>query len=270
MRTSLLFIVLISNILWGQQWYKGQASVIGSETESIGALRQRALQGARVKILQQAGITLQATEIRLKEESKLQVVDMYGSFAQSTARGIIIDERNLAYSSQFVTVDKLSLPEVTASLDALVEIPKGEPDQTFEVSFTSDKKTYYEGEELQMKVQSSKDGYLSIFQIKNDTCFILHPHPLLPVTYDNKIAADTKILIPPKDKPYSWELNLEGGNGERAVEFLIAVVTKEEIPIGGRFNKKEYFSLKEFNNWLVNISVDQRSSANIVIQVVKK
>ena len=65
-------------------------------------------------------------------------------------------------------------------------------------------------------------------------------------------------------------LDLEGGNGERAVEFLIAVVTKEEIPIGGRFNKKEYFSLKEFNNWLVNIEVDQRSSANIVIQIVKK
>jgi hypothetical protein len=270
MRTSFLFIVLVSNILWGQQWYRGQASAIGSETESIGALRQRALQEARVKILQQAGINIQATEIRLKEESKLQLVDMYGSFAQSTARGIIIDERTLSYSSQFVTVDKLSLPQVTASLEGLVDIPKGEPDPTFEVSFISDKNTYYEGEELQMNVRSSKDGYLSIFQIKNDTCFILYPHPLLPVTYDNKIAANTKNLIPPEDKPYSFELNLEGGNGERAVEFLIAIVTKEEIPIGGRFNKKEYFSLKEFNNWLVNIAVDQRSSANIVIQIVKK
>jgi hypothetical protein len=270
MRTSFLLIALISNFLWGQQWYQGQASVIGSETETIGALRQRALQEARVKILQQAGINIQATEIRLKEESKLQLVDMYGSFAQSTARGIIIDERNLTYSNQFVTVDKLSLPQVTASLEALVEIPKGEPDQTFEVSFTSDKKTYYEGEELQMTVQSSKEGYLSIFQIKNDTCFILYPNPLLPLTYDNKIAANTKNLIPPKDKPYSFVLDLEGGNGERAVEFLIAVVTKEEIPVGGRFNKKEFFSLIEFNKWLVNIAVDQRRSSNIVIQIVKK
>ncbi|MGD0037787.1 MAG: DUF4384 domain-containing protein [Bacteroidota bacterium] len=270
MRISILLIVLISNILWGQQWYPGQASVIGGETESIGAIRQRALQEARVKILQQAGINIQATEIRLKEESKLQLVDMYGSFAQSTARGIIIDERNLTYSSQFVTMDKLSLPQVTASLEALVEIPKGEPDPTFEVSLTADKNTYVEGEELQLTVQSSKDGYLSIFQIKNDTCFILHPNPLFPKSYDNRINANTKNLIPPEDKPYSFMLDLEGGNGERAVEFLVAVVTKEEIPIGGRFNKKDFFSLKEFNNWLVNIGVDQRSSANIVIQIVKK
>jgi Domain of unknown function (DUF4384) len=270
MRTSFLFIVLVSNILWGQQWYRGQASVVGSETESIGALRQRALQEARIKILQQAGINIQATEIRLKEESKVQVVDIYGSFAQSTARGIIIDERNLTFSSQFVTVDKLSLPQITASLEALVEIPQGDPDRTFEVSLTSDKSTYYEGEELQLTVQSSKEGYLSIFQIKNDTCFILYPHPLVSITDDNKIVANAKNLIPPKDKPYSFELNLEGGNGEHAVEFLVAVVTKEEIPIGGRFNKKEFFSLKDFNNWLVNIAVDQRSSANIVIQIVKK
>ena len=270
MRISFLFLVFINNILWGQQWYKGQASVIGSETESIGALRQRALQEARVKILQQAGINIQATEIRLKEESKLQLVDMYGSFVQSTARGIIVDERSLNYSNQFVTVDKLSLPQVTASLEALIEIPKGEPDRTFEVSLAADKNTFVEGEDLQLTVQSSKDGYCSIFQIKNDTCFILHPHPLLPATYDNRIAANTKIPIPPKDKSYSFVLDLEGGNGERAVEFLIAVVTKEEIPIGGRFNKKEFFSLKEFNNWLVNIPVNLRSSSNIVIQIVKK
>jgi hypothetical protein len=263
-------MMLMSNILLGQKWYKGEATIIGSETESIGALRQRALQGARVKALQQAGINIQATEIRLKEESKLQLVDMYGSFAQSTARGIIIDERNLSYESQFVTVDKLSLPRVTATLEALVEIPKGEPDRTFEVSLTSEKNTYVEGEEMQMTVQSSKDGYLSIFQIKNDTCNILYPHPRLPVTYDNKIAANAKILVPPKDKPFSFILDLEGGNGEHAVEFLIGVVTKENIPIGGRFNKKDYFSLKEFNNWLVNIAVDQRSSANIIIQIVKK
>ena len=195
---------------------------------------------------------------------------MYGSFAQSTARGIIIDERNLTDSSQFVTVDKLSLPQITVTLEALVEIPKGEADKTFEVSFTSDKNTYYEGEELQMTVQSSKDGYLSIFQIKSDTCFILHPNPLFPKSYDNRIIANAKNLIPPEDKPYSFVLDLEGGNGEHAVEFLVAVVTKEEIPIGGRYNKKEFFSLKEFNNWLVNIAVDQRSSANIVIQIVKK
>jgi hypothetical protein len=263
-------MLVATNVLCAQQWYKGQASVIGSETESIGTLRQRALQEARVKILQQAGINIQAMEIRLKEESKLQLVDMYGSFAQSTARGIIIDERSLAYSNQFVAVDNLSLPQVTVSLEALVEIPKGDPDRTFEVSLTANKSTYVEGEDLQLTVQSSKDGYLSIFQIKNDTCFILHPHPLLPVTYENKIAANRKILIPPKDKSYSFILDLEGGNGERAVEFLIAVVTKEAIPIGGRFNKKEYFSLKEFNNWLVNINVDQRSSANSVIQIVKK
>ncbi|MFZ1978605.1 MAG: DUF4384 domain-containing protein [Bacteroidota bacterium] len=274
MRTSFLFIVILnvfmSSMLWGQRWYQGQASVIGGETEAIGALRQRALEEARVNILRQAGINVQATEIRLQGESKLNAVDMYGSFAQSTARGIIIDERNLNYSSQFVTVDKLSFPQITATLEALVEIPKGDPDPAFEVSLITDKNTYYEGEELQMTVQSSKDGYLSIFQIKNDSCFILHPNPLLSATYDNKIAANTKIFVPPEDKPYSYVLDLEGGNGERAMEFIIAVVTIKEIPIGGRFNKKGFFSLKEFNNWLIDIAVDQRSSASIVVQIVKK
>jgi hypothetical protein len=270
MRRYLLFSLLMSNILWGQQWYKGEAVVLGGETESIGALRQRALQAARVKALQQAGITIQAVELRIQGEEKLMNIDLYSSFAQSDARGIIIDERNLSFQSQFVSVGALSLPQITASVEARVEVPKGEPDRMFELSLAADKNTYYENEDLQLTVQSSKDGYLSIFQIKNDTCFILHPHPLIPSTSKNKIVANTKLLVPPADKPYSFELNLEGGNGDHAVEYFVAVVTKEEIPIGGRFNKQESFSLKEFNNWLVNIAVDQRSSASIVIQIVKK
>jgi hypothetical protein len=270
MKTQLLLILILCSSLFSQQWYKGEAAVVGSENESAAQLRQRALQQARVNILGQAGISIRSTELRVQGEAARQVVDMYSAFAQNDARGIIVEERNLKVASAFIDVNGAQLPQITVSLEGLIRIPEGEIDRTFEVELKTDKKVYVEGEDLAMTVRSSRAGYLSLFQIKNDSCFMLYPHPLLPKTKEHRIEADTDVSIPPESKPYSYALDLEGGDGERVMEFIIAIVMKDDVPIGGMNSAKEFFTLQEFNTWLAKTNLDRRCSASAQIQVVKK
>jgi hypothetical protein len=261
---------MVCSSLFSQQWYRGEATVVGSENESPAQVRERAMQQARVNVLQQAGIILRSTQVRVQGELDEQVVDIYGAFAQSDARGIIVDERNLKATSSFVDVNGLQLPQIKVSLEGQIQLPVGEPDNTFEVELLTNKTVYVEGEDLELSIHSSQDGYMSLFRIKNDSCFILYPHPLLPKTKNNWIVAKRDIDIPPKSKPYSYELDLEGGDGERVIEFIVAVVTKENVPIGGMNNKREFIALREYNTWLAKISLDKRASASTVISIVKK
>ncbi len=270
MRTVLCVTLLFASSLFSQQWFKGGATVVGSENESPSQLRQRALQQARVNVLQQAGIAIHSTQVRLQGDVGRLAVDMYGAFAQCDTRGIIVEERNLKITSAFIDVNGVQLPQIIVYVEALIELPLGETDNTFEVQVHTDKQSYVEGEDLQLTIRSSKSGYLSLFQIKNDSCFILYPHPLLPKTKDNRIMANVEVEIPPQSKPYSYVLDLEGGDGERAIEFIIAIVTSDNVPCGGMNSKKEFITLLEYNTWLAKIRVDQRCSASAQIQVVKK
>lgn len=270
MKTQIVVMLVLCQALSAGQWYKGKATVTGSEQESAAQLRQRALQQARVNMLEQAGISIRSTQLRVQGEAARQIVDMYGAFAQNDARGIIVEERNLKASSVFVDVDGAQLPQVTLSLEGLIEVPEGEADPSFEVELRTDKKVYQEGEDMALTIRSSRAGYLSIFEIKNDSCFILYPHPLLPKTRDNRIEAQRDVQIPPPSKPFSYALDLEGGDGERAMEFIIAVVMTDDMPIGGMHSAKEFFTLQEYNAWLAKASLDKRCSASAQIQVVKK
>ena len=218
--------------------------------------------------LEQAGVSVQSTEMSAKSESGKNYVDMYSAFAQSNARGIIVEEKNVIVK-RHVSSENGST-EVNVSLDARVEMPEGKPDYTFTVNLKPSKEFYYEGDHLQLSIQASQGGYLSLFQIKNDTCFILHPHPLLPATRNNLIKAKTNVDIPPISNPYSFELNLEGGDGKTATEFIVAVVTKDDYPIGGSGNVKEYFTMQEYGLWLLSIPLDKRTSASAVVNIVMK
>lgn len=265
-----LALSLISTYLFSQGWYKGEASVFGGDDVPIAKLRQQALTQARVNALEQAGVSVQSTEISVKSESGKNYVDMYSAFAQSNARGIIVEEKNVNITNSVSSENGNAVVRVNVSLDARVEMPEGKPDYTFTVDLKASKEFYYEGDHLQLSIQASQDGYLSLFQIKNDTCFILHPHPLLPATRNNLIKAKTNVDIPPISNPYSFELNLEGGDGKTVTEFIVAVVTKDEYPIGGSGNVKEYFSMQEYSSWLLSIPLDRRSSSSVVVNVVKK
>ncbi len=270
MRKIIVATLFVASSLFSQQWYKGGATVVGNENESQAQLRQRAMQQARVNVLQQAGIVIRSTQVRLQGDVGRHVVDMYGAFAQSDVRGIIVEERNLKINSTFIDVNGIQLPQIVLYFEALIELPLGETDNTFEVQMHTNKLSYAEGEDLQLTIRSSKDGYLSLFQIKNDSCFILYPHPLLPTTKFNHITANLDVVIPPPSKPYSYVLDLEGGDGEHAIEFIIAIVTSEDVPCGGMNRSKEFVTLLEYNAWLAKIRVNDRSSASAQLQVVKK
>jgi hypothetical protein len=266
----LLAIGMLSVHAFSQSWYTGEASAVGGEDVPIARLRQQALTQARVKALEQAGVSIQSTAVSVKSESGRNYIDMYGAFAQSSALGIIAEEKNVNVTTDVSTENGITLVRVKVSLEARITVPEGKPDYTFIVGLKTSKEVYRAGDYLQLSIESSQDGYLTLFQIRNDTCYILHPHPLLPVTRNNRIKARSTVEIPPRNKPYSFELNLEGGDGKTVTEVIVAVVTKDDYPIGGSENVKEYFSMQEYSSWLLSIPLDKRTASSAVVNIVKK
>lgn len=266
----IIALLVFTSVGVSQTWYKGEAVAVGGEDIPIAKLRRQALTKARVSALEQAGISIQASATSVKADVQNELIDIYGAFAQSTARGIIIKERNIVYANSLTEKNGATIIEVKAAMEALIDIPEGKPDYTFTVTLKTNKQFYTEGDELGLEIESSKDGYLSVFQIRNDSCFILHPHPLIPKSSENRIAANLPVTIPPTGEAYTFELDLEGGDGTTATEFIVAVVTREHYPIGGIRNAKKYFTLEEYNQWLMKTPVGERSSSNAAIAITSK
>ena len=79
----------------------------------------------------------------------------------------------------------------------------------------------------------------------------------------------TKVDFATGTTPWGIALGDIDGDGKTAMEFIVAFVTKESIPIDASYSK-EFISLYEYSNWLSKIPLDSRCSASAIVNIVKK
>jgi len=255
-------------------WITGKGSAAGTD---IDAMRTHAINHARAEALKQAGVVIRADDIQMKTESGKLLVDFYSQFAETQMRGLIVEERNVNVSDPIRTSPPSENSNVQyridATLEALIVIPPGEPEAGFEVTMHSDRTSYREDEPIKLTVASTRDGYVSIFNVYNDSLSVIFPNAL---DSKNTIKANMNLTIPTND---SYSLMMEPPHGkQRSAEEFIAVVTKENIPFhnidevsiaGDRLKMKESL-LTVFAKWLYKIPLNERCSDSIVLEVAKK
>ena len=250
---------------------KGKASAYGTD---FGKMQTEAVKRARADALNQAGIVVSASSFRVLSEDNKSLNDYYSQFTEATSRGIITDEKNIKISDP-VRVTKSAgknerLFQINASLEAYIVIPEGSADPGFSVQVRTDRITYRESEPVQLAITSSKDGYATIFHVKNDTIQIPFPNGL---SKDNTVTARKKILFPSE---YELYLTVEGAEKSSVEEFIV-VVTKEDIPVVEVGDAKivgdqlilPKLSLTELSQWLAKIPLNQRTMDHKVLTVVK-
>ena len=273
-RLALAFILFLSLPLCAQEggrWVKGKASAFGTD---FGKMQSEAVKRARADALNQAGIVVSASSFRVQSEDNKSLNDYYSQFTEATSRGIITDERNIKISDP-VRVTKSAgkderLFQIDATIEAYIVVPDGISDPGFSVQVRTDRTTYRESEPVLLAITSSKNGYVTVFHVKNDTIQIPFPNGL---SKDNKVSARKKFLFP---SDYELYLTVEGAEKSSIEEFIV-VVTKEDIPVVEVGDAKivgdqlilPKLSLTELSRWLSKIPLDIRTMDHVILTVVK-
>jgi hypothetical protein len=279
MKTKILLLIIITNVIFAQpkneiqpRWVK--ATGVGFAKEPNKAFDD-AINKARANALKELGITIKAGEYRQKTEDNESLVDFYSSFSESSTRGLIIEEKIVNKTKPEIVQLEGSdeyLTKVQVDIEALVAPQVIDPDPTYKVEVFTERIVYNEMEPVQFRIFATKDGYLTIFNIKNDTLNVIFPNQMLK---DNFVKGGDTIYFPPKKSKLRLRLLTSPGQA-RSDEMFIAILTKENIPFDeGKLveNSKVKFKqaqLSAYAKWLYQISPDRRTSDIKVLSVVKK
>jgi hypothetical protein len=255
------------------KWIKSKGHAQGTD---IAEMKTKALINARANALKEVGIIINTSELSIKSESNKNLTDFYTQFAESNTHGLIIEERNVKYGR--VTPidsaeDENTVYKIDVEIEALVAVSKDEPDEGFKVILESNREVYEEGEPVILTVNSSRDGFLTIFDVYNDTLNVLYPNA---TDKNDTIKANISFIFPTTEA-YSITLKTIAGR-KSSEETFIAVVTKEyepfpninEMIIEGKYLKLKRDVLTTYAKWLYDIPMNKRSADTKVIRVIKK
>lgn len=263
----IFFLLLTTCLAFAQQpqWQKGFGVASGSDIEAI---RIKALNNARADAIAKSGITVSAGDTRLISESGNTFTDFYSKFTESSMKGIILEEKILRESD--LKKIKGTTYEIEIEIEAKVAVQQGEPDPAFTVKLESSKQIVKENEPFTLSVTSSKSGYLTIFNVYNDSLSVVFPNSIDKV---NRIEEKKTFLFPPH-KAYDLTMALPKGKTTSS-EMFIAVVTTENIPFPNLEQIK--FSngvielrseqLNIFAQWLYKIPLQQRCADQVPVTV---
>ncbi|MGC8596073.1 MAG: DUF4384 domain-containing protein [Candidatus Kryptoniota bacterium] len=271
MKLIFTFIVLNTTIALAQnssvkKWYDGEGTATGNDMEKI---HTEALSKARSDALQKAGIEVVSGTLSLKSEEDNKLIDFFSEFTESNSRGLILDEK-VRFDKPIPVDSSYTVYRLTAHVHALVGIPEGEIDPSFEVKLTVDRDTYKEYEPVTMRIKTTKPGYLTILDIHGDSVNVLFPNA---IDRNNYISAGTDFVFP-QGKSYRLEFETENGK-QRSTDMIIAVVTIDRIPfqniekinLEGSKLMTGQKSLIAYAKWLYRIPLNRRSLAYRLVHV---
>lgn len=252
------------------RWLKGIGVAEGTD---ISKMREEAVAKARVDALGKVGIVIENSAVLVQAENAGKVIDFFSQLSSSKMRGIILEERNKIISDPKPIAGSKSLYQLTAELEALIDVQQGEPDREFEVKLETDRATYIEEQPIYLNVLSTRDGYLTIFHIHNDSLSVIFPNA---ISKENAITKNVPVKFPPTNV---YDLIAENERGEDvALQQFIAVVTKEKIPFPNfeeiKIQNKELLvkqeSFSTWAMWLHKIPASQYASDRKAVKVVRK
>lgn len=265
-------ILLLVGVVRGQgQWVacQGEAAVLNVTYEEAQVL---ALRRARLDAIEQVcGVSLQA-------ESMVKNFMMAGDFIHSISYGQVVEERNHNWKTEEVPSETPSAPPVLllrVSMEARV-IPVTEPsDPYFKLSLNINRSVFESGDEVVLKVKSTKDCYLTILNwAANDSVYILLPNEFDP---DGLVQAGSTTEIPNRrlrEAGVHFRVATLPGHTQDT-EMIKVVATKQKAAFFDELEMKNGFGIMgtpkmavaKMARWLSEIPVSERAEASQVYTI---
>lgn len=274
-----IFVILSTKIAGSQEWRRGESKVNLDEYTLLQA-KEEGLKRAWTDALSKAGIeVVEATARAILINSSDSTENDYrilANYTRTMTRGHIAKYRVIKQEIEEIPISgygqtsKVSI--LLTVVEALVVLDLKEPDRDFILSMNLNQNTYRENDPLIIEIFSSKDCYLTIFNLYSyDSLAVIFPNQHHP---DNRIKANEAFVIPSPNSGWKLKLRLLPGRDHDS-EALLAIATKEDEP----FKFKQTTSVIELisigsalsalNEWLTDIDADRRTQDMEIYRIVK-
>ncbi len=243
--------------------------------------RELAIDRAQAEAVRRVvGTEVQAERVSSSLDSGEERVERFSQVVRTGASGRVVDSEVL----EGTTVRRGGKLFYKVRLRVTVAPEQGQPDPSFtvDVSLNEKDRVYLdrgnpqESQELVASFRTSKDAYLTVFNVTPDTMRVVWPNSRLPDTF---VPADSTVEFPPPDMRrlgLRWRVNAPRGQ-QQVTERIVVVATKKKIPFqpvpdyevtDGEL-KTAGASLESLNRWLVEIPLNQRTVTTATYTVKK-
>lgn len=254
----------------GNGWFEVVGKAIIQNITPEEAEELAVFNACRDAIQYYSGVEISERTLDLLAESQKKIVlAHFSSLSTQTTNGIIL-EKNLIHKE--IKIDGQNLVKVVV-LKVKVGKQKGKKDPYFTVTANLNRDIFKEGEELELSVQSSKDCYITVFNIcSDDSVFVLFPNQY---RQDNFIKAGELFKLPNENDRatgLSFPSRLLEGK-DKDVEMIKILATKKNMSLLASNTLSAYgtyeLALKKLLNWLIKIPRSEIEEIDIQYFITK-
>jgi len=270
----ILLLILPPYYLISQNWINATSTPIVIQNITPYQAFYKAKQSARKEAIRKILGT------HIQQSAIVQNGTFAGEFIHSFAYGHILNENvekvDIKLRQQSPSEMPTLICEVTMNCEVVEE--KGTPDLSFRVQAELNSLSFTEGEEMVVKVKSTKDCYVTVLNITaTDDIYVLFPNQY---RNKNKIKANEVIEIPsPEDRLQGLHFRMNSYPGHKEdTEYIKVLATR--TPIGFLDDIDEESGFKKFKNnkyvltelaqWLTLIPANERSEDLVSYVIVSK
>lgn len=231
-------------------------------------VRNKAIDEAKKNAMVKAGISenVKVSDFLYTFEDDEKFKEIFQSFV-STETGAEIMVEEVKEINRDINEFGNILIEVEIS--AIVFKHEEKRDPALIIKVEGIKELYLEDEPLDFSLMPSKDGYLKIFNVTDETAFILYPYDDPAYSYlkddpERIFKKNEKVHFPVNQNMDGYYFSIDNESKEKEYNLLIFVFTKEFIPF------MEDFKVNNIMKWIYQIPLEDRVVEQYGIVVKRK
>ena len=247
-----------------ENWFLVETAVAIKNITPEQAKEQAILKACKNVIEFENGTEISSSSLNIHSESNQDVLlDNFSKITNQISKGIVLkkellEEKTKVFGNQIYKIVKVKLQ---------IGKQKGERDPYFNISAKLNQDYFKEGDCLELKVRSSKDCYLTIFNITSDKNVIT----IFPNKYrkNNFIKAREKFSLPndyEKSIGLKYTMGLLPGK-EKDTEMVKIIATKK--PANFILNENYKDALESLYKWLLQFPESEIEETDLQYYIYK-
>jgi hypothetical protein len=268
---SLLFI--ISGLLPQPLFSQKEISVTArgsyeARDLTIEEVRNKAIDEAKKNAMVQAGIAenVQVSDFLYTFEDDEKFKEIFQSFVSTeTGADIMVEEVKEIKRD----INEFGNILIEVEISAIVYKHEEKKDPALIIKVDGIKELYLEDDPLVFSFNASKDGYLKIFNVTDETAFILYPYNDPAYSYlkddpERIFKKNEKIHFPINQNMDGYYFGIDNEGKDKEYNLLIFVFTKENIPF------MQDVKVNNIMKWIYQIPLEDRIVEQYGIVVKRK
>lgn len=235
---------------------------------TIEEVRNKAIDEAKKNAMVQAGIAenVQVSDFLYTFEDDEKFKEIFQSFVSTeTGADIMVEEVKEINRD----INEFGNILIEVEISAIVYKHEEKKDPALIIKVDGIKELYLEDDPLVFSFTASKDGYLKIFNVTDETAFILYPYNNPAYSYlkddpERIFKKSEKVHFPINQNMDGYYFGIDNEDKDKEYNLLIFVFTKENIPF------MQDVKVNNIMKWIYQIPLEDRVVEQYGIVVKRK